>query len=92
VSCHPRPTDAFVDESSRGLSGAAALHRGVELTAMDAVEVHRAADVERLTPDERQRLVDDHTCIDLSRVPADFVARARSEGRRLLIERGLITE
>jgi hypothetical protein len=57
---------------------------------MDAAEVRSAAEVERLTPDERQRLVNDRTSTDLSQIPEDFVAKARAEGRRLLIERNVI--
>ena len=57
---------------------------------MDAAEVRTAAEVERLTPDERQRLVNDRTSTDLSQIPEDFVAKARAEARRLLIERNVI--
>ena len=57
---------------------------------MDAAEVRSAAEVERLTPDERQRLVNDRTSTDLSQIPEDFVVKARAEGRRLLIERNVI--
>lgn len=59
---------------------------------MDAVEIHTVDEVERLTPDERQRLVNEQTSTDLSDVPADFLARARADGRRLLVERGLTAE
>lgn len=59
---------------------------------MDAVETRTAADVELLTPDERQRLVNERTSTDLSEIPDDFVARARTEGRRLLVERGVIDD
>jgi hypothetical protein len=57
---------------------------------MDAAEVRKAAEVERLTPDERQRLVNERTYTDLSQIPEDFVAKARAEGRRLLVERDVI--
>jgi hypothetical protein len=57
---------------------------------MDAVEIRTVSDVERLTPDERQRLVNERTSSDLSDIPDDFVARARADGRRLLLEHGVI--
>ena len=57
---------------------------------MDATEVRTAVELEQLTPDERQRLINDRTALDLSMVPAEFVARARSEGRRLLIDNHVI--
>ena len=59
---------------------------------MDAVEIYTVDEVERLTPDERQRLVNERTSTDLSDVPDEFLTRARSDGRRLLVERGLTTE
>lgn len=57
---------------------------------MDAAELRTAGDVERLTPDERQRLVNERTSTDFSQISDDFVARARSDGRRLLIEHNVI--
>ena len=57
---------------------------------MDAAEVRTAVELEQLTPDERQRLINERTALDLSTVPAEFVARARSEGRRLLVESHVI--
>lgn len=57
---------------------------------MDALKVWTAAELERLSPDERYRLVNDQTLTDLSQAPADFVERARAEGRRLLAERAVI--
>jgi hypothetical protein len=47
---------------------------------VDAIEVRTAAEVERLTPDERQRLVNERSSTDLNQIPEDFVGRAR--GRR----------
>ena len=49
---------------------------------MDAAEVRTAAEVERLTPDERQRLVNERSSTDLSEVPEGLLAKARAEGRR----------
>ena len=57
---------------------------------MDAAEVRTAAEVEQLTPDERQRLVNERSSTDLSDVPEEFLAKARAEGRRLLVERNVI--
>jgi hypothetical protein len=57
---------------------------------MDAAEVRTAVELEQLTPDERQRFIHERTALDLSTVPADFVDRARTEGRRLLIEHRVI--
>jgi len=57
---------------------------------MDAAEVRTAAEVELLTPDERQRLVNERTAADLSAVSPEFVARARADGRRLLVEHQII--
>ena len=59
---------------------------------MGAAEIRTVTDVERLTPDQRQQLVNERTSTDLSDVPGDFVERARADGRRLLVERGVIDE
>ncbi|MEO7555652.1 MAG: hypothetical protein ABIV94_03485 [Acidimicrobiales bacterium] len=48
-------------------------------------------ELERLSPDERDRIVKEGIVTDLSQVPADFLARARAKGRALLEERGVIT-
>ncbi len=53
--------------------------------------VWSAAELERLTPDERQRLLNERVITDLSQVPPEFLARARSTGRALLEERGVIS-
>ena len=57
---------------------------------MDAAEVRTVADVEQLTPDERQGLVNERTSTDLTEIPHGLVARARADVRRLLVERGVI--
>jgi hypothetical protein len=57
---------------------------------MDAAEVRTAAEVEQLAPDERQRLVNERSSTDLSEVPEEFAAKARAEGRRLLVARNVI--
>jgi len=64
----------------------------VASSPMGAAEIRTVGDVERLTPDQRQELVNERTSTDLSDVPDDFVERARADGRRLLVERGVIDE
>ncbi|MDQ3757010.1 MAG: hypothetical protein M3394_04090 [Actinomycetota bacterium] len=49
-----------------------------------------AAELEALTPEERQRLLSERVVTDLSQVPVDFLARVRAEGRALLEERGVV--
>jgi hypothetical protein len=53
--------------------------------------VWTAAELERLTPDERQRLLNERVITDLSQVPPEFLARVRATGRVLLEERGVIS-
>jgi len=50
-----------------------------------------AEELEKLTPDERDRIVKEGTVRDLSHVSPEFLARARAKGRALLEERGVIT-
>jgi hypothetical protein len=54
------------------------------------MEVRTAAELERLTPDERQRLVNERSSTDLDQISQDFVGKARAEGRRLLVEHNVI--
>ena len=49
-----------------------------------------AAELERLTPDERYRVIDDGVVTDLEQLPPGFLARVRAKGRVLLEERGLV--
>jgi hypothetical protein len=49
-----------------------------------------AAELERMTPEEQQRLFEESLVTDLSQLDPDFLARIRAEGRALLEERGLI--
>lgn len=49
-----------------------------------------AAELERLTPDERQRLLNERVVTDLSKVSPEFLAKVRAKGRVLLEERGLV--
>lgn len=60
--------------------------------SVDAAEVRTVSDVELLTPDERQRLVNERTSTDLTEIPHGLVARARADVRRLLVERGVIDD
>lgn len=60
------------------------------MTEMPADHVWTAAELERMTPDERDRIVREGFVNDLSELPPEFVARVREKGQRLLEERGLI--
>jgi uncharacterized membrane-anchored protein len=53
--------------------------------------VWTAAELEQLTPDERQRLLNERGITDLSQVPPEFLAKVRARGRVLLEERGVIS-
>ena len=61
------------------------------LASMTDDRIWTAEELERLSPDERDRIVKEGIITDLSQVPADFLARARAKGRALLEERGVIT-
>jgi hypothetical protein len=49
-----------------------------------------AAELEKLSPDERAKLVDERSGADLSDLDPGFRARVEETGRRLLEERGLL--
>ena len=49
-----------------------------------------AAELERLTPDERHRVINEGIVTDLGQLTPEFLARVRAKGRALLEERGLI--
>ncbi len=49
-----------------------------------------AEELEKLSPDERYRLLDEAIVTDLSTLPPEFVARIRARGRQLLDERGIV--
>ena len=49
-----------------------------------------AEELERMSPDERQRLFDESVVTDLTQVSPEFLARVRAKGRALLAERGII--
>ncbi len=53
-------------------------------------KVWTAAELERLTPDERHRVVNEGVVTDLDQLSPEFVARVRSKGKALLTKRGLI--
>jgi hypothetical protein len=48
-----------------------------------------AAELERLAPEKRQRLLNERVITDLSLVPPEFLERVRARGRALLEERGV---
>ena len=50
-------------------------------------EVLTAAELEQMTPDERQRALDDRVVTNLADVSPGFLARVRAKGRALLEER-----
>ena len=50
----------------------------------------KAAELEQLTPEERQRLLNERVVTDLSEVSPEFLAKVRAKGRALLEERGLV--
>lgn len=58
---------------------------------MNDDRIWSAADLERLTADERQRLLDERVVTDLSELDPAFVERARAKGRAILEERGLVS-
>lgn len=53
-------------------------------------EVWTAAELERLTPDERHRVISEGIVSDLDQLPAEFRERVRSKGQALLREQGLV--
>lgn len=46
--------------------------------------------MERLSPNERDRLLDERVVTDLAQVPPEFLDRVLAKGRRLLAERQLL--
>lgn len=57
---------------------------------MDEREIKTAAEVELLSPDERARLVNERSGVDLADLDPDFRARVERTGRKLLDEHGLL--
>jgi hypothetical protein len=49
-------------------------------------KVWTAAELEQLSPAERQRIFDESLVTDLSQVPPDFLARIRDEVRQHIAE------
>jgi len=49
-----------------------------------------AAELEQLTPEERQHLLNERVVTDLSQVSPAFLEKVRAEGRALLEGRGVI--
>ncbi|MGQ0521418.1 MAG: hypothetical protein ACT4PX_09755 [Actinomycetota bacterium] len=54
-------------------------------------KVWTAAELERLTPDERHRVINEGVVTDLERLSPEFLARVRAKGRALLEQRGLVS-
>lgn len=50
--------------------------------------VWTAEELERLSPQDRQRLLDERVVTDVTTLPPDFVERVRREGRKLMEQRG----
>ncbi|MBW3536538.1 MAG: hypothetical protein KY395_02035 [Actinobacteria bacterium] len=50
--------------------------------------VWTAEELERLRPQDRQRLLDERVVTDVTTLPPDFVERVRREGRELMEQRG----
>jgi hypothetical protein len=57
------------------------------LRRVDAAEIRKASEVELLTPDERQQLLNDRVVTDLGAVPPEFLARVRAKGKALVESR-----
>lgn len=55
---------------------------------MSDTHIWSAEELEKLTPVERQRLLDERVVTDLSTLPDEFVDRIRREGRLLMEQRG----
>ena len=49
-----------------------------------------AAELERLTPDERHRVFNEGIVTDLDQLSPEFLDRVRAKGSALLVERGLV--
>lgn len=57
---------------------------------MDTPPLMTAADMEQLSPNERDRLLNDRVITDLSQVSPEFRERILAKGKSLLAERGLL--
>lgn len=49
-----------------------------------------AAELEKMTPDERHRVVSEGIVTNFADVSPEFLARARAKGRAILEERGIV--
>ena len=56
----------------------------------DADHLWTAAELERLSPAERQRILDERIVTDLSTLSPEFVAEVRQRAREIAEERGLL--
>ena len=73
-----------------GAGGDSSARRRSTVVFVDEGEIRKAADVELLTPDERQRLLNERVVTDLSTVSPEFLARVRQKGRALLESRNAV--
>ncbi len=53
-------------------------------------KIWTAAELEQMTPDERQRLFDERVVTDVSALDPELLERFRARGRAILEERGLV--
>jgi hypothetical protein len=73
-----------------GVACYSAAGRHSKVVFVDGAEIRKAAEVELLTPDERQRLLNERVVTDLSTISPEFLARVRQKGRALLESRGVV--
>ena len=64
--------------------------RRSKVVFLDDAGIRKAAEVELLTPDERERLLNERVVTDLSTVSPEFLARVREKGRALLESRDVV--
>lgn len=60
------------------------------MVGMAEDRIWTAAELEKMTPDERHRIVSEGFVTDLADVSPEFLARARAKGRAILEERGIV--
>ena len=89
MSDRQRVVRLWSEDRHRDLTSDDSLARplGGTVAVMTDERVWTAAELEQLTPDERDRIVKEGMATDLSELPSDFLARARAKGRALLEER-----
>jgi hypothetical protein len=63
---------------------------GRSVTGMPGDRLWTAAELEKLSFEDRQQLLRERVVTDLSKVPPEFLERVQTHARALLEERGLI--